>query len=191
MGLHAREFAHHAIELLPQNEARRRKCHPFGATVEDGRAKLMLEFCNLSADRRCRNMKPFRGGPDRTRMRGLAEIAQRREIHGRSLRCICGNGTVQQLIWHQHTFLVNADACNSQPFHWRQAMPFMHMLPDLGMNYTFNRPLLDGTSPARLKELSAIAPRIKDYDSWHKVWLEIAKKAEAEKRWADAASYYH
>ena len=38
-------------------------------------------------------------------------------------------------------------------------MPFLHMLPDLGMNYTFNRPLLDGTSPARLKELSAIAPR--------------------------------
>jgi len=70
-------------------------------------------------------------------------------------------------------------------------MPFMHMLPDLGMNYTFNRPLLDGTSPARLKELSPIAARIKDYDSWHKVWLEIAKKAESEKRWADAASYYH
>jgi hypothetical protein len=70
-------------------------------------------------------------------------------------------------------------------------MPFMHMLPDPGMNYTFNRPLLDGTSPARLKELSAIAPRIKDYDTWHTVWLEVARKAEAEKRWADAASYYH
>jgi hypothetical protein len=41
-------------------------------------------------------------------------------------------------------------------------MPFLHKLPDVGMNYTFNRPLLDGTSPARLKELSAIAPRIKD-----------------------------
>ena len=66
-------------------------------------------------------------------------------------------------------------------------MPFIHMLPDPGMNYTFNRPLLDGTSPARLKELSAIAPRIKDYDSWYTVWLEVAKKAEAEKRWLDAA----
>ena len=33
-------------------------------------------------------------------------------------------------------------------------MPFMHMLPDPGMNYTFNRPLLDGTSPARLKEVA-------------------------------------
>jgi pimeloyl-ACP methyl ester carboxylesterase len=70
-------------------------------------------------------------------------------------------------------------------------MPFLHMLPDLGMNYTFNRPLLDGTSPARLKELSAIAPRIKDYESWHTVWLEVAQRAEAENRWADAASYYH
>jgi len=70
-------------------------------------------------------------------------------------------------------------------------MPFLHLLPDLGMNYTFNRPLLDGTSPARLKELGAIAPRIKDYDSWYTVWLEVAKKAEADKRWLDAASYYH
>jgi pimeloyl-ACP methyl ester carboxylesterase len=70
-------------------------------------------------------------------------------------------------------------------------MPFMQMLPDPGMNYTFNRPLLDGTSPARLKELSAIAPRITDYESWHSIWLEVARKAEAEKRWADAASYYH
>ena len=36
-----------------------------------------------------------------------------------------------------------------------------------------------------------MAPRIKDYESWHKVWLELATKAESEKRWADAASYYH
>ena len=43
-------------------------------------------------------------------------------------------------------------------------MPFLHMLPDLGMNYTFNRPLLDGTAPARLEELSTIAPRIKDVE---------------------------
>jgi hypothetical protein len=70
-------------------------------------------------------------------------------------------------------------------------MPFLHMLPDVGMNYTFNRPLLDGTSPARLKELGSVAPRIKDYESWYTVWLEVAKKAEAEKRWLDAASYYH
>ena len=59
-------------------------------------------------------------------------------------------------------------------------MPFLHMLPDPGMNYTFNRPLLDGTSPARLKELGAVAPRIKDYESWYTVWLEVAKKAESK-----------
>jgi hypothetical protein len=70
-------------------------------------------------------------------------------------------------------------------------MPFLQMLPDVGMNYTFNRPLLDGTSPARLKEVGAIAPRIKDYESWYTAWLDIAKKAEAEKRYLDAASYYH
>jgi hypothetical protein len=70
-------------------------------------------------------------------------------------------------------------------------MPYNHMLPDPGMNYTLNRPLLDGTSPSRLKEIGAVAPRIKDYESWHKVWLELATRAEAEKRWADAAYYYH
>ncbi len=70
-------------------------------------------------------------------------------------------------------------------------MPYVHMLPDPGMNYTLNRPLLDGTSPSRMKEVGAVAPRIKDYDSWHSVWLELALRAEAEKRWGDAASYYH
>src|SRR5690242_12366975 len=70
-------------------------------------------------------------------------------------------------------------------------MPYIHMLADPGMNYTLNRPLLDGTSPHRLKEVGAAAPRIKDYESWHAVWLELAQRAEAEKRWADAASYYH
>jgi hypothetical protein len=59
------------------------------------------------------------------------------------------------------------------------------------MNYTLNRPLLDGTSPARLKEISDVAPSIKDYDTWHRVWLDLAKRAESEKRWIDAASYYH
>ena len=68
---------------------------------------------------------------------------------------------------------------------------FPALLPDPGMNYTFNRPLLDGKSPARLKELSAIAPRITDYDFWHAAWLEVARKAESEMRWSDAASYYH
>jgi pimeloyl-ACP methyl ester carboxylesterase len=70
-------------------------------------------------------------------------------------------------------------------------MPFLTLLSDPGMNYTLNRPLLDGLSPPRLKEVSAVAPKIKDYESWHTVWLDLARRAEAEKRWLDAASYYH
>jgi hypothetical protein len=70
-------------------------------------------------------------------------------------------------------------------------MPYMHMLSDPGMNYTLNRPLLDGTSSARIKEIGAVAPQIKDYESWHAVWLGLAKRAEAEQRWLDAGSYYH
>ena len=66
-------------------------------------------------------------------------------------------------------------------------MPYMHMLSDPGMNYTLNRPLLDGTSAARITESGAVAPQIKDYESWHAVWLGLAKGAEAEKRWIDAA----
>lgn len=58
-------------------------------------------------------------------------------------------------------------------------MPFIQMLPDPGMNYTLNRPLLDGSSPARMKEIGAVAPRIKDYGSWQEVWLELATTEEA------------
>src|SRR5205814_728063 len=68
-------------------------------------------------------------------------------------------------------------------------MPFIHMLSDPGMNYTLNRPLLDGTSSARIKEIGAVAPQIKDYESWHATWLGLAKRAESEKRWLDAAGH--
>ena len=70
-------------------------------------------------------------------------------------------------------------------------MPYLHLLDDPGMNYTLNRPLLDGTSEARIAEVSAVAPQITDYASWHDVWLGLAQRAEAEQRWLDAASYYH
>ena len=63
----------------------------------------------------------------------------------------------------------------------------MHMLSDPGMNCTLNRPLLAGTSAARITGSGAVAPQIKDYESWHAVWLGLAKGAEAEKRWIDAA----
>ena len=65
-------------------------------------------------------------------------------------------------------------------------MPYMHMLSDPGMNCTLNRPLLAGTSAARITGSGAVAPQIKDYESWHAVWLGLAKRAEAEKRWIEA-----
>src|SRR5262245_37047618 len=70
-------------------------------------------------------------------------------------------------------------------------MPYLHLLADPGMNYTLNRPLLDGTSSDRIAEVSAVAPHIEDYASWHDVWLALAERARAEHRWLDAASYYH
>ncbi len=69
-------------------------------------------------------------------------------------------------------------------------MAYLQMLSDLGMNYTLNRPLFDGQAKARIKEVSAVAPQIKDFDSWHVVWLGLAKTAEKEQRWLDAATYY-
>ena len=30
-----------------------------------------------------------------------------------------------------------------------------------------------------MQEIGAVAPRIKDYESWHEVWLELATKAES------------
>jgi hypothetical protein len=45
-------------------------------------------------------------------------------------------------------------------------MPYIRMLPDPGISYTLKRPLLDGTSPAWMKKMGAVASRIKDYESW-------------------------
>jgi pimeloyl-ACP methyl ester carboxylesterase len=70
-------------------------------------------------------------------------------------------------------------------------MTYFNLLEDLGMNYTLNRPLLDGAATARIAEIRAMAPAIVDFGSWHACWLDLAKCAEAEQRWLDAASYYH
>jgi pimeloyl-ACP methyl ester carboxylesterase len=70
-------------------------------------------------------------------------------------------------------------------------MAYLHILSDLGMNYTLNRALNDGKATARIEESRAAAKQIKDFDSWSSVWLTVAKKAEKEQRWADAAAYYH
>jgi len=70
-------------------------------------------------------------------------------------------------------------------------MAYFEILPDIHMNYTMNRPFADGAATAIIAECKALAPKIKDIDSWTSTFLETAKKAEAEKRWGDAACYYH
>jgi hypothetical protein len=70
-------------------------------------------------------------------------------------------------------------------------MAFFQFLSDAGMNYTLNRPLLDGRAKERIEEVRSIAPKIKDFHSWYAAWLELAKRAEADGRWLDAATYYH
>jgi pimeloyl-ACP methyl ester carboxylesterase len=70
-------------------------------------------------------------------------------------------------------------------------MTYFHLLSDQHMNYTLNRPLADGEATARVAEAKALAPKIKDIDTWTATFLEAAKRAESEQRWLDAAAYYH
>src|SRR5262245_54255739 len=70
-------------------------------------------------------------------------------------------------------------------------MTYFRFLADAGMNYTLNRPLLDGAATSRVEAVRAIAPSITDFDSWTANWLQLAHQAEAEERWLDAATYYH
>jgi tyrosyl-tRNA synthetase len=44
-------------------------------------------------------------------------------------------------------------------------MAYLHMLSDLGMNYTLNRALNDGKATARIEETRAVASQIKDFDT--------------------------
>jgi pimeloyl-ACP methyl ester carboxylesterase len=70
-------------------------------------------------------------------------------------------------------------------------MTYFHMLSDPQMNYTLNRPLADGEATSRIAEAKVLAPKIKDIETWTSTFLEAAKRAESEKRWLDAAAYYH
>ncbi len=67
-------------------------------------------------------------------------------------------------------------------------MAYFHILEDLGMNYTLNRPLLDGNAKARIEVAKALATKIVDFDTWHSAWLDLARRSEAEGRWLDAAT---
>jgi pimeloyl-ACP methyl ester carboxylesterase len=70
-------------------------------------------------------------------------------------------------------------------------MAYFNILSDQHMNYTMNRPLADGEATARIAEAKALAPKIKDVETWTSAFLGAAQKAEKEKRWLDAAAYYH
>ena len=61
-------------------------------------------------------------------------------------------------------------------------MPYMHMLSDPGMNYTLNRPLLDGTSAARITEIARLCRRSKITKAVTMNELAFVKCAVAEKR---------
>ena len=75
--------------------------------------------------------------------------------------CILGNTLIFTLIWHQRPFGSNLRASGNTAAapNRRVRCPSSTCCPTPGMNYTLNRPLLDGTSPARLKEIGAVAPR--------------------------------
>jgi hypothetical protein len=70
-------------------------------------------------------------------------------------------------------------------------MSYFYFLSDQHMNYTLNRPLQDGEAKSRVAEAKTLAPKIKDVETWTSTFLEAAKRAESDKRWADAAAYYH
>ena len=61
-------------------------------------------------------------------------------------------------------------------------MAYFHLLADPHMNYTLNRPLADGEAKGRIAEAKALAPKIKDIETWTATFLEAAKRAESEKR---------
>ena len=80
---------------------------------------------------------------------------------------------------------------SSATTHGEAGVAYFWILPDLGMNYTLNRPLMDGAATSRIEEVRAAAPKMIDFDSWYSTWLALAKAAEADGRWIDAATYYH
>lgn len=68
---------------------------------------------------------------------------------------------------------------------------YFDLVADRGMNYTLNRAVADGEAHERLEEARRIAPGLTDFDAWYRAWLDLAERAEADRRWIDAAHYYH
>ena len=52
VGFYARELAHHAVHLREKDFSGRGQFHALRVAIEDGRAKLVFELRDLSADSR-------------------------------------------------------------------------------------------------------------------------------------------
>ena len=106
-------------------------------------------------------------------------------------KVILGRGALAEAL-NENVAAANPSGASPPPGQAEQkGGAYFYFLADEGMNYTLNRPLLDGHATNRIEEIRAVAPEIKDFDSWYKVWLGLAKQAEAAGRWLDAATYYH
>ena len=68
---------------------------------------------------------------------------------------------------------------------------YFDLVADRGMNYTLNRALADGAAKSRIERARELAPKLTDFDAWSAIWLDEAKRAEAQEQWIDAAHYYH
>jgi len=106
-------------------------------------------------------------------------------------KVILGRGVLAEAL-NENVAAANPSGASPPPGQAEQkGGAYFYFLADEGMNYTLNRPLLDGHATNRIEEIRAVAPEIKDFDSWYKVWLDLAKRAETAGRWLDAATYYH
>ncbi len=69
-------------------------------------------------------------------------------------------------------------------------MPYYQLHPDQGLNFQMNRVLTYGEDAGRLEEITAMAARITDFESWHTGWVTLAHRAEEEQRYLHAAYAY-
>ena len=60
--------------------------------------------------------------------------------------------------------------------------------PESNMNFQLNRQITLGGG--RLEDMQAVAPRIKNLEDWKREFLNLARVAEKEERFLNAASYY-
>lgn len=67
---------------------------------------------------------------------------------------------------------------------------FEYFLNDKQLNFQINRAAAYGPDCFDLEEVRPLLTRIRDMESWTGVWLELARRAEAERRFGQAVYYY-